>query len=148
MQGFKQSAFYNKKMKSTEYKGKVSGMKASPWLGSEDLLGISPQEVKISGVFQHEDVQLEAGRKEKMLFAVGFEKIPKQLILNATNRKALSRLFGADVKNWAGKSVSLYVQDGIRKPGGKAGETTTGLRIGAPGATPIKTAKEVLRGLE
>lgn len=135
-------------MKTTEYKGKVSGMKASPWLGSEDLLGISPQQVVISGIFQHEDVPLDAGRKEKILFAVGFEKIGKQMILNATNRKALSRQFGADTKNWIGKSVSLYVQDGIRKPGGKAGETTTGLRIGAPGATPQKTTKGVLDELE
>ena len=123
-------------------------MKSSPWLASEDLLGISPQQVIISGVFQHEDVPMDGGRKEKLLFAIGFEKIQKQMILNATNRKALSRQFGADTKNWIGKSVSLFVQDGIRKPGGRAGETTTGLRIGLPGATAQKTAKEVTDELE
>jgi hypothetical protein len=135
-------------MKTTQYTGKVSGMKASPWLASEDLLGISPQQVVISGVYQHEDVPMDGGRKEKLLFAIGFEKIGKQMILNATNRKSLSRQFGADTKNWIGKSVSLYVQDGIRKPGGRAGETTTGLRIGLPGATAQKTAKEVADELE
>lgn len=123
-------------------------MKSSPWLASEDLLGISPQQVVISGVFQHEDVPMDGGRKEKLLFAIGFEKIGKQMILNATNRKSLSRQFGADTKNWIGKSVSLFVQDGIRKPGGRAGETTTGLRIGLPGATAQKTAKEVANELE
>ena len=135
-------------MKTTQYTGKVSGMKSSPWLASEDLLGISPQQVIISGIFQHEDVPMDGGRKEKLLFAVGFEKIQKQMILNATNRKSLSRQFGADTKAWIGKSVSLYVQDGIRKPGGKPGETTTGLRIGVVGSTPAKTATEVIDELE
>ena len=135
-------------MKTETYTGKVSGMKTSPWLASEDLLGISPQQVVIAGVYKHEDVPMDGGRKEKLLFAIGFEKIQKQMILNATNRKALSRQFGADTKNWIGKSVSLFVQDGIRKPGGRAGETTTGLRIGLPGATAQKTAKEVTDELE
>jgi hypothetical protein len=53
------------------------------------------------------------------------------MILNATNRKALSSAFGADTKKWLGQKVTLYVQDGIRKPGGKHGETCTGLRIRA-----------------
>ena len=134
-------------MKTTEYKGKVSGMKTSPWLASEDLLGISPQQVVIAGVYQHEDVPMDGGRKEKLLFAVAFEKIQKQMILNATNRKSLSRQFGADTKNWIGKQVTLTVQDGIRKPGGRAGETTTGLRIIDPGASAIKTAADVMEEL-
>ena len=134
-------------MKTTNYTGKVSGMKSSPWLASEDLLGISPQEVVIAGVFRHEDVAMDGGRKEKLLFAIGFEKIPKQVILNATNRKALSRQFGADTKEWIGKSVSLFVQDGIRKPGGRAGETCCGLRIGVSGSTAQKTAEEVTNEL-
>ena len=134
-------------MKTTEYKGKVSGMKTSPWLASEDLLGISPQQVVIAGVYQHEDVPMDGGRKEKLLFAIAFEKIQKQMILNATNRKSLSRQFGADTKNWIGKQVTLTVQDGIRKPGGRAGETTTGLRIIDPGASAIKTAADVMEEL-
>jgi hypothetical protein len=134
-------------MKTTEYKGKVSGMKSSPWLASEDLLGISPQQVVIAGVYQHEDVPMDGGRKEKLLFAIGFEKIQKQMILNATNRKSLSRQFGADTKAWIGKQVTLTVQDGIRKPGGRAGETTTGLRIIDHGTSAIKTAADVMEEL-
>jgi hypothetical protein len=135
-------------MKTTEYKGKVSGMKSSPWLASEDLLGISPQQVTIAGVYQHEDVPMDGGRKEKLLFAIAFERIQKQMILNATNRKALSRQFGADTKNWIGKQVMLTVQDGIRKPGGRAGETTTGLRIVDPTTVGIKTAEQVMEELQ
>jgi hypothetical protein len=131
-------------MKTEQYTGKVSGMKTSPWLASEDLLGICPQQVIIAGVYKHEDVPMDGGRKEKLLFAVGFEKIQKQMILNATNRKALSRQFGADTKQWIGKEVTLTVQDGIRKPGGRTGETTTGLRIIDPGTSAIKTAADIM----
>jgi hypothetical protein len=134
-------------MKTEQYTGKVSGMKTSPWLASEDLLGICPQQVIIAGVYRHEDVPMDGGRKEKLLFAVGFEKIQKQMILNATNRKSLSRQFGADTKQWIGKQVTLTVQDGIRKPGGKPGETTTGLRIIDPGTSAIKTAADVMEEL-
>jgi len=134
-------------MKTEAYTGKVSGMKTSPWLASEDLLGISPQQVVISGVYRHEDVPMDGGRKEKLLFAIGFEKIQKQMILNATNRKSLSRQFGADTKAWIGKQVTLTVQDGIRKPGGRAGETTTGLRILDPSTSSIKTAINIMEEL-
>jgi hypothetical protein len=119
-------------MKTTPYQGKVSGMKTSPWLASEDLLGIGPQKVKIEGVYRNEDVELDAGRKEALLFSIKFVGIPKQMILNATNRKALSGQFGADTKHWIGQEVELYVQDGIRKPG-KGGGLTTGLRIKSNG---------------
>jgi hypothetical protein len=134
-------------MKTEQYTGKVSGMKTSPWLASEDLLGICPQQVIIAGVYKHEDVPMDGGRKEKLLFAVGFEKIQKQMILNATNRKSLSRQFGADTKQWIGKEVTLTVQDGIRKPGGRTGETTTGLRIIDPGTSAIKTAADIMEEL-
>jgi hypothetical protein len=134
-------------MKTETYTGKVSGMKTSPWLASEDLLGISPQQVVIAGVYKHEDIPMDGGRKEKLLFAIGFEKIQKQLILNATNRKALSRQFGADTKQWVGKTVTLFVQDGVRKPGGRAGETCQGLRIASGDAKPMPSAADIMEDL-
>jgi hypothetical protein len=134
-------------MKTETYTGKVSGMKTSPWLASEDLLGISPQQVVIAGVYKHEDIPMDGGRKEKLLFAIGFEKIQKQLILNATNRKALSRQFGADTKQWIGKTVTLFVQDGVRKPGGRTGETCTGLRIASGESKPMPSAADIMEEL-
>lgn len=117
-------------MNSTPYTGKVSGMKTSPWLASEDLLGVGPVKVKITSVVRNNDVEMEGGRKEAELFSLAFNGIPKQMILNATNRRTLSAAFGADTKQWIGAEIELYVQDGIRKPG-KGGGTTTGLRINA-----------------
>ena len=117
-------------MNSTPYTGKVSGMKTSPWLSSEDLLGVGPVKVKLAGVVENKDVEMEGGRKEACLFSIAFSGIPKQMILNATNRRTLSAAFGADTKQWIGQEIELYVQDGIRKPG-KGGGITTGLRIKA-----------------
>ena len=117
-------------MKTEPYTGKVSGMKTSPWLASEDLLGVGTVKMEIESINRNEDIDMEGGRKEALLFSIKFKGVPKQMILNATNRRMLSAAFGADTKAWISKSVELYVQDGIRKPG-KGGGTTTGLRIAA-----------------
>jgi hypothetical protein len=117
-------------MKTEPYTGKVSGMKTSPWLASEDLLGVGTVKMEIESINRNEDIDMEGGRKEALLFSIKFKGVPKQMILNATNRRMLSAAFGADTKAWIGNSVELYVQDGIRKPG-KGGGTTTGLRIAA-----------------
>ncbi len=118
-------------MKSEPFEGKVGQMKTKTnWLASEDFVGLEPT-LTIEAVKRHTDVPMDGGRMEKELFAIHFVGSPKGMILNATNRKTLSGAFGADTKKWIGQKVKLYVQDGIRKPGGKFGETTTGLRIRA-----------------
>jgi hypothetical protein len=120
-------------MKSEPFTGTVSAMKTnSVWLASEDLLGLPEAKVTINRVTRNENVEMDGGRKEPVLFSIGFEGKQREMILNATNRKTLSGAFGASTKNWIGKQVILYVQDGIRKPGGKRGETCTGLRIRIP----------------
>lgn len=113
----------------------------SLWLASEDFLGVGDVSLTIEAVRRHTDVAMDAGRKEAELFAIHFKGSPKGMILNSTNRKSLSGAFGADTKKWIGQKVTLYVQDGIRKPGGKNGETTTGLRIRAiaPTGNPLLT---------
>lgn len=124
-------------METKPYTGKVSGMKTSPWLASEDLEGLGKVggnvrgsvNVKISGVFRNENVTLDAGRVEKCLFSVSFHGVEKQMILNATNRKTLTKAFGADTKKWIGGEIELIAQDGIQKPGAKKGTLTTGLRF-------------------
>ena len=126
-------------MKSEPFTGTVSAMKTSAWLASEDLLGLPDAKATIAGVHKHEDVPMDGGRKEPRLFAISFEGREKQMILNATNRKTLSGAFGASTKAWVGKTVLLYAQDGIKKPGGARGETCTGLRIRIPqdGSNPL-----------
>ncbi len=64
-----------------------------------------------------------AGKKERVVVA----KLQgqKPLILNATNRKRIAALYGNFIEDWAGKSVTLYVD----KVKSKGGEWTFGLRV-------------------
>jgi hypothetical protein len=116
-------------MSSEAFSGTVSQMRASPWLASEDLEGMGEVKATIEAVYKHTDVPMQDGRREKVLYSVKFAGKDKQMVLNATNRKALSHAYGARVSEWHGKTCTLFVQDGIRKPGGKSGETCKGLRI-------------------
>lgn len=115
-------------MSQTTFNGKVSQMKPDArWLASEDFIGLGEVEFEISAVYQNSGETMQDGKK-KDFFSVGFNKTPKQLVLNATNRKTLSGAFGAKVERWVGQKVRLYAQDGVKAIGGG---TTTGLRIKA-----------------
>lgn len=127
-----------------EFNGNVSQMRVSEWLASEELIGLGKRPVVIEQAYKHENVPMEGGRREKVLYALKFKGVQKQMILNATNRKALSSAFGASVKEWKGKTVLLFAQDGVRKPGTK-NETCWGLRVEVPAHQPQPTqAQEAL----
>ncbi len=100
---------------------------SAKWLASEDFIGLGDVELEISGVFQNTGETMQDGKK-KDFFSVAFTKTVKQLVLNSTNRKVLAMAFGASTKNWPGKKIQLYAQDGVKAIGGG---TTTGLRIKA-----------------
>ena len=105
---------------SEPFEGHSSEMKKnSPWLASEDLLGKDPVEVVIKSVHRHRDVEFEAGRTEQVVYSLEFEKASKQLVLNSTNRKTLVAKFGANVKDWSGKKITLYVDTNVRMMGKK-----------------------------
>jgi hypothetical protein len=99
--------------------------KDSPWLASEDILGLGDVKVTIENVFRHVDVEFEAGRKEKTVYSIKFKGSPKQLVVNSTNRKALVAKFGVNVKDWVGKQVLLYVDPTVRL----MGKIVNGVRI-------------------
>jgi hypothetical protein len=118
-------------MESEQFDGRSAEMrKATPWLSSEDIRDIGHDvEVVIEAVYKHKNAVFDDGRKEDV-FALKFQGKQKQLVLNATNRKRLIEIFGTtNVKQWAGKSILLYVEYGIRKPGGGKGDTTCGIRV-------------------
>lgn len=127
------------------YTGNVSGMKlASKFLSSEDLIGLGEVTLEISGVYEHQAETMQDGKKQD-LFSISFEKTPKKMVLNATNRRVLAFAFGSVVTGWIGQKVTLYVADGIRNP--KGGETVTGLRIKAsPNPELIKSKRAAMTG--
>ena len=126
-------------MSEKPFNGKVSQMKVnSRFLASEDFIGLGEVEVTISGVYENSDETMQDGKK-KSFHSIGFEKTPKRMVLNATNRKCLAAAFGADVANWTGKKCHIYVKDGVRNPAG--GETVCGLRLKAKPDLDLLRAK-------
>lgn len=121
------------------YSGPPGGLKKdSPWLASEDV-GTLEMRVQIEDVLRHRNVKFEAGRVEAKVGTLKFTGIEKQMILNATNRKMLGRLFGLDAGNWRTQWVVLYVDGNVKQVGGGIGN---GLRIKeAPPAPPEPTSK-------
>ena len=112
--------------KAQLFDGRSSEMKKeTPWLASEDLMGLGDVAVKIEAVYRHSDVEFEAGRKEKKVYSVAFVGKQKQLVLNSANRKSLVSKFGVNVKDWVGKEVKLYVDQNVRL----MGKTVCGIRI-------------------
>ena len=132
-------------MSEKPFTGKVSQMKsASKFLASEDFIGLGEVEVTISGVFENADEVMQDGKK-KSFHSVGFEKTAKRMVLNATNRKCLAAAFGAEVANWTGKKVHIYVKDGVRNPAG--GESVCGLRLKArPDPELLKARRQEMNG--
>lgn len=117
-------------MKSEEFTGRSAEMKKDPlWLSSEDLLDFGDVEVTIEAVFKHIDAEFDGGRKHTV-FALKFVGKEKQLILNNTNRKRLVEAFGTTkLPEWKGRKIKLYVDQNVKKPGGRQGEKTCGIRV-------------------
>jgi hypothetical protein len=76
-------------------------------------------------VHRHKDVAFDQGRKKDVVYAIKFAGTKKQLVLNATNRKTLVRLFGSNVKRWKEQRVCLFVDDKVKL----AGKFVNGIRI-------------------
>ena len=55
------------------------------------------------------ELEGEKGRKSKKPLCYFVEsKSGKPLALNATNCKAIAKLYGADIEGWAGQRITLY----------------------------------------
>lgn len=112
--------------KAEVFSGRSSEMKKdTPWLSSEDIIGLGDVQVVVEGVCRHQDVEFDAGRKEKTVYSIKFKGKQKQLVINSTNRKMLVSKFGVNVKDWVGKEVTLYVDTNVRM----MGKTVNGIRI-------------------
>ena len=107
------------------FTGKTGEMRDSPWLASEDIKHLGDVKVVIESVHKDNDVSFDEGRKKPVVFSLKFVGKGRKLVLNATNRKLLSKMFGTDTTEWVGKEITLYVQEGIKV--GK--EVKDGIRI-------------------
>jgi hypothetical protein len=116
----------NKAPKGEVFEGRSAEMKGeTPWLASEDLMGLGDVKVKIIACHRYREVEFEAGRKEPTVYTLQFEGKQKQLVLNSTNRRKLVARFGPDVKSWKGQDIVLYVDTNVRM----MGKIVSGIRI-------------------
>jgi hypothetical protein len=108
------------------YTGLSGALRTSPWLASEDLIGLGEVPAEIEDVLIYDAVTFDGGRTEQNVPALKFKAKAKQLVIKTSaNRRALVRMFGADTRNWRGKTVHLYHDPSVKFGGKQVG----GLRI-------------------
>jgi hypothetical protein len=111
---------------------RLGQMRESEYLGAEDIDdGIEPV-VTIAGLWNG-TVTLQRGKENKDVLSFVEPSVPgirqvRPLIINATNRKTLKKLYG-DVKasTLVGKPIQLYIDHNVRDP--QDGGKTDGIRI-------------------
>ena len=108
------------------YQGLSGALRTSPWLASEDLVGLGEVEAVIEDVLVYDEVMFDGGRKEKNVPTLKFRDKQKQLVLRTScNRKALVAAFGANTRNWREKTVKLFHDPSVKFGGKQVG----GIRI-------------------
>lgn len=104
----------------------------SEYLGAEDIDPGSEPIVTIDAIYSGM-VTLQRGKEMKDVLTFREDRVPgirnvRPLIVNATNRKTLRKLFGSvNVEKLVGQSIQLYVDPNVRDP--SSGERTDGIRI-------------------
>jgi hypothetical protein len=106
---------------------KVSDMISSKFLRKDD---VGDDEVTVT----IKDVALEEmpGDSGDTRWVLYFREMPKGMVLNATTIRVLDKSFGSHSDDWAGKKVTLYVDEGVQFKGQVVG----GLRL-----RPVKGPK-------
>jgi hypothetical protein len=112
----------------------VDDLFPSKWLRAADL-GNTPRVATISGI----DFAI-IGRDNEKKAVVSFSNSTKKLILNATNARTLSNLFGKQLAGWIGQKITLYTCEVNYR-----GEMTRAVRIkeeipGETKAEPVASA--------
>lgn len=111
---------------------RLGQMRDSEYLGAEDIDdGVEPI-LTIAGLWNGM-VTLQRGKENKDVLSFAEERVPginqvRPLIINATNRKTLRKLYGdAKASTLVGKKIQLYIDHNVRDP--QDGGKTDGIRI-------------------
>ena len=117
-------------MESDTFDGRLSEMRDSPWLASEDLEnpdgdGWVEAVVTIVAVMEIRNAQFKGGRTKKKGFALKFAEYERMLFLNGVNRETLRELHGRKSADQIGKTIVLYVNPRVPL----AGKMVPGIRI-------------------
>lgn len=116
-------------MTTEEFTGHVSAMRAdNEFLGAEDLIGRGDMPVQIAKCNRCLN-RKACGKSQPEMFTLNLlvngKPAKKELWLKPTNRKQITKLYGANVSEWKNKWLWLYT-DEVKSP---TGGTTLGIRI-------------------
>ncbi len=130
-------------MSSEEFTGHVRAMRAdAEFFGAEDLQDAGDVPFQIVKCIRSVD-RKACGKTQKEMFTLVLADkagrvANKELWIKPTNRKSIVRLYGANVGEWKGRWLWLYVTT-VRSPEG--GETL-GIRIRPRTDAPQQVAKK------
>ena len=110
---------------SEVFTGRASEMRLSEWLAVEDIRGYGDCKVTIDKVIINRNVEFEGGRKVALVFSLKFVGKSRQLIINSAIRQLLVAKCGADVTDWTGHIITIYVDETVTM----MGVTVGGIRI-------------------
>ena len=119
-------------MKTDRFAGRLSEMRDSPWLASEDLEhesgeGYIELVATIAAVLEIRDAQFKGGRTKAKGYALTFREFERMLYLNGVNRETLKEMFGRKASDLVGNTIVLYVNPRVKL----AGKLVPGIRIKA-----------------
>ena len=135
-----------RRIKPMTGKERLGAHRDSEYLGAEDIDPDTEPVVTIANLF-YGLVTLQRGKENKDVMSFVEESVPglnnvRPLIVNATNRKTLKKLYHkVDAETLGGKKIQLYVEHGVRDP--QTGDKTDGIRIRmvVPKVEEIKCSK-------
>lgn len=105
-----------------EYKGPSGIARDSNWLTNEDIPHDRDTLVTIESVVLRRHLKMQGGRPKEIALSLKFVGKARELMLNATNRKALAAMFQSnECAQWFGKRIALFVEQDVRRPDGTKG---------------------------
>ena len=121
-----------KRMRPLSGKERLGADRDSEFMGAEDIDPGSEPILTIKNIYNGM-VTLSRGKEKKDFIVFAEETVPgiktvRPLIVNATNRKTLRKLFKAvSAETLEGKRIQLYLENNVRDP--SSGDKVDGIRI-------------------
>ena len=125
------------------YRGPCGIARDSDFLTNEDVSHTTDTVLTIEDVKFYKSLKFGPRTEERKL-SLKFKERKRELVLNATNRKTVALLFGADTTDWIGRKVALWVEKDVRRPDNTRGPAVRfrAKRMDAAKAAPVEELRE------
>ena len=122
-----------KRMTPLKGKERLGANRDSEYMGAEDIEPNTEPTLTISAIYNGM-ITLARGKERHDVIAFKEERVPgsinqvRPLVLNATNRKTLRKIYkNVTAENLVGKQITLYLEHNVRDP--SSGDKVDGIRI-------------------